>query len=1151
MALLVHFMFMNLKKLLWAFVFGLLAQIPVSLLAQNNVLTQHNDINRSGWFNNEKNLNTRNVKLGGFGKLFARSVDDQIYAQPLVMQINLPSGQKNIVIVATVNNSLYAFDADSANVEQPYWQVNLTPSGSRVVRNTDMVLACGGSYRDFSGNMGIVGTPVIDEATQTLYVVARNLTNASVYQQYLHAIDVNTGDERANSPVLITATVDGSGSGNVNGKISFSAQKQNQRAGLLLLNNTVYIAWASHCDWGPYHGWVMGYDATTLQQKSVYNTTPDGYNGGIWMSGAGPSADESGNIYLAVGNGSVGKNGNNSDLTNRSESALKLTPSGSGLTVSSFFTPKNISDLEIADLDFGVTEVLLVPGTNRALVGCKDGKLYLLDRDNMGGFNINTNNVLQTVDLGTNAHLRSSFAYFKGSLKEFVYTWSENSLLKALSYDRGSNLFDLNSTISSGVQGPTGNNGALLSVSSNGSIDSTAVLWASHAANGDANQSVRPGILRALDANDVTKELWNSSIYANDDPGSYAKFNCPVIANGKVYLATFSNQLMVYGLLKSSTTPCNSGNISLNKSTTASSTSSGSAANAFDGDVNTQWVSGNGSSEYISVDLGARYDVCKINLKWGVKHGVNFSVQISDDNANWTSLFSVTGNANANLSFPVTGSGQFVRMNGTLGQGGYSLTEFEVLGSLSSSQCASPYLTPVTNIYENTATLNWSANGNNFVIQYKTVSAGSWSQVVSASQNITLSGLACSTDYLFRIRKACASDSSAYSSGSFSTLSCNQHCGPLPTRWSTQDIGDVDAAGSACFENGVYTLRGSGDDIWNTQDAFRFAYKTFVGDGDFSARVLRLDHSNEWNKVGIMIRESLTPGSRHAFIALTSGNGIAFQNRLQSNDISYNSSTGAGSFAAPYWLKLSKSGSVFTAYQSSDGATWTQIGNAVNAGFGNGTPVYAGLALTSHNNGVISIAALDNLFITGSFEYELQSFTASLNLNKSVSLQWTTTLESNVQSFVIERALNGGFYNAIDTVSAANQGRFTQKYSSVDPSVVSGMYYYRLKMVTSEGIVKYSAVANVFVSSLSAPLVYPNPAPATGGQTLTIAQGDENEPVKFVNIYDINGRLASKYTCTSTNGITEIIISGIPNGLYIVEVITTKSTYKTKVVIKN
>ena len=213
--------------------------------AQTGVLTQHNDLYRTGWNKQETILNTNNVKPGSFGKIFTRSVDDQIYAQPLVvLNINVPgNGNKNIVIVATVNNTVYAFDADSANVNNPYWQVNLSPLGSRAIKNTDMTSACGGNYKDFSGNMGIVGTPVIDSTTNTIYLVARSVTPGpdSIFQQYLHAIDITTGAERPNSPVLITAQVPGTGVGGTGGIVTFNSQKQNQRAGLFIAKwNCIY-----------------------------------------------------------------------------------------------------------------------------------------------------------------------------------------------------------------------------------------------------------------------------------------------------------------------------------------------------------------------------------------------------------------------------------------------------------------------------------------------------------------------------------------------------------------------------------------------------------------------------------------------------------------------------------------------------------------------------------------------------------------------------------------------------------------------------------------------------------------------------------------------------------------------------------------------
>jgi hypothetical protein len=529
-------------------IYFILILMSFRLSAQTSVLTQHNDNHRSGWYSKEKKLTTGNVKVGSFGYLFNRVVDDQIYAQPLVMMnVPIPNvGTRNVVYVATVNNSVYAFDADSTKVSQPYWQVSLNPLGSRAALNLDI----GTFYQDFSGKMGLVGTPVIDSLTNTLYVVAKSYSSP-FFQQYLHALDVTTGAERPNSPKLINPQITGNGDGSVSGTISFDALKQNQRSGLLLLNGVVYITWASHGDTDPYHGWVVGYDKTTLAQKFVYNATAQGYKGGIWMAGSGIAADSLGNLYVAVGNGSVGTSGNPADLSNRSESALKLTPSGSTLAVSSFFTPTNYLELEASDMDFGVTGLLLIPGTNRALAGAKDGRIYLMNRDHLGGYSASGNQVIQTFNQNSSsAHNITSLTYFHGNQSDYVYTWSDNVPLKALPYNRTTNQFDLLNVKSSPLQGPIGYNGAFLSVSSNGAIDSTAILWTSYAASGNANQQTRPGILRALAASDITKELWNSSMKSTDDPGNYAKFNCPTIANGKVYLATFSNKLVVYGLQK-------------------------------------------------------------------------------------------------------------------------------------------------------------------------------------------------------------------------------------------------------------------------------------------------------------------------------------------------------------------------------------------------------------------------------------------------------------------------------------------------------------------------------------------------------------------------------------------------------------------------
>lgn len=510
-----------------------------------SVLTQHNDNYRSGFNNHETRLTTSNVNSKQFGKLFSLAVDDQIYSQPLVVaNVNISNKYRNALYLATVNNTVYAYDADNG---QLYWKRNFTQAGMRPVKNTDMTGACDGNYQDFSGNIGIVGTPVIDSLSNTMYFVARSVSNSN-YVQYLHAIDIRSGAEMAGSPVKIQATYNGGGAGSVNNVLTFDSQKENQRQALTLVNGTVYVTFAGHCDWEPYHGWILGYDAKTLQQKIVYNDTPEGSDGGIWESGMGMAADNDGNLYLAVGNGTVGLNGDPTNLINRGESALKLSPSGNTLKVESYFTPFNFQYLEDNDWDFGGMGALLMPNSNYFLTGGKDGNLYLLNKDDMGGYSAGANHVQQNISLGTGAMLHSQAAYYKGTSNEYVYVWSENDHLRSFPFNRSTNLLDESQQKVSSVEGPIGESGAVLSTSSNGSLAGTGILWASYSSSGDANQQTRPGILRAFDAEDVTKELWNNSEDQKDISGNYAKFCSPTIANGHVYLATFSNQVVVYGL---------------------------------------------------------------------------------------------------------------------------------------------------------------------------------------------------------------------------------------------------------------------------------------------------------------------------------------------------------------------------------------------------------------------------------------------------------------------------------------------------------------------------------------------------------------------------------------------------------------------------
>ncbi len=536
--------------------FPVLAIAFLQTTAQVNVLTQHNDLQRTGWMTNERILTPQNVSSGNFGKLFTRQVDDQIYTQPLLVSgLPIKGKRRNVVYVATVNNSVYAFDAETDTANTPLWFVNLTVAGSRAIKNNDMSGACGGFYKDFSGNMGIVGTPVIDSVSSTMYVVARSVTTGTPkkYVQYLHALDVRTGAERPGSPIFITDTVNGHGDGSVNGKIAFDQQKQNQRPGLLLYNGIVYIGWASHCDWSPYHGWLLGYDATTLQLKYSYNSTPEGGLAGIWMSGQAPAVDDQGFIYVSTGNGTVGVGTNPNDTTNRGESLLKLSTQSGNLKVVDFFTPSNYKDLEAADLDYGVDGVLLIPGTNLSLSGSKQSRLYLINNNAMGGVTANNSTAKEVININAidskDHHLHGSPVYYKNSTKEYIYAWAEGSLLRQIPFNRTSLLLDTAHQITGTYVLPKGMPGGMLSLSSNGLKKNTGILWVSHPLSGDANQKVVPGMLQAFAADDVTHELWNSNMNApRDSSGKFAKFVCPTIANGKVYMPSFSNKLMVYGL---------------------------------------------------------------------------------------------------------------------------------------------------------------------------------------------------------------------------------------------------------------------------------------------------------------------------------------------------------------------------------------------------------------------------------------------------------------------------------------------------------------------------------------------------------------------------------------------------------------------------
>jgi len=497
--------------------------------AQVDVLTQHNDNMRTGANLLETMLTPANVNKAQFGMLFKRAVDDQLYTQPLVATgVEVNGGTHDLVIVTTVNNSVYAFDANDPEAATPIWHVNFGTPANLHSANFGCL--------DMNGGIGIVGTPVIDKQRGVVYVVA--LTKAGVpaaavdaplgtgFTQRLHALDLATGADMLESPVTIKAD-------------SFSPLMQNQRPGLMLANGLVYIGYASHCDREPYHGFLMAYDARTLEQVAVFNASPTGTEAGIWQTGQGPAADAEGNVYVGTGNGSW------DGVDNFSESVLKFTPK---LKLTDWFTPTNHEELDRTDTDMNSSGVTLVPGTQLLLTGGKEGVLYTLDTRSLG--HLGDERAVEHFQ-ATATHLHSLVYWESAKAGRLLYVWGQRDQAKVYKFD-GDKLGE-----TPVVERPIpneGHPGAMLSLSANGSRD--GILWAAIHATGDSWHESRPGILHAFDADDIRKELWNSlEMPERDDCGEYSKMAPPTIANGHVYLASFgtenvgTGQFCVYGLL--------------------------------------------------------------------------------------------------------------------------------------------------------------------------------------------------------------------------------------------------------------------------------------------------------------------------------------------------------------------------------------------------------------------------------------------------------------------------------------------------------------------------------------------------------------------------------------------------------------------------
>jgi len=520
---------------LWQFAAaGLLLALPSVLLAQNGVLTWHNDAARTGQNLTETILTPSNVNPTSFGKLFKLSADGLVDAEPLyVPSLAIPSqGTHNVVYVVTENDTVYAFDADTG---ASLWHVSLLLSGEQPSDNRGCT--------QVTPEIGITSTPAIDLTSGphgTIYAVAMSLDGSGNYHQRLHALDLTTGAEEFGGPMAVQATFPGTGAGSSGGTSTFDPKQYKERAALLISNGIVYLSFASHCDFGPYNAWVMGYKESNLAQVSVVDLTPNGIDGSVWQAGAGPAADAGGNLYFLLANGTFDTSltANGFPYMGDYGNAFMSLSTIAGLSVADYFTMDNTVSESDGDVDLGSGGEMLMPtltdslGNQRALaVGAgKDGNGYVVDRNNMGKFHGSSNAVFQILGLGGGVF--SGPAWFNNTL----YYGAVGRPLQAFPFASGAFSTSPSSLSPTSFAYP----GATPSISANGS--SNGIVWAA--------ENATPAVLHAYKATNLADELYNSNQAASsrDQFGAGNKYITPMVANGKVYVGT-TDGVGVFGLL--------------------------------------------------------------------------------------------------------------------------------------------------------------------------------------------------------------------------------------------------------------------------------------------------------------------------------------------------------------------------------------------------------------------------------------------------------------------------------------------------------------------------------------------------------------------------------------------------------------------------
>ena len=512
-------------------------------VGQVAVTTYHNDNYRSGLNANETILTPSNVNEVSFGKLLALPVMGQVFAQPLyVPGVNINGMLRNAVYVATEHDQVYAFDA---NTGQQLWQTSFigTFGDKQILPVSSDDVDC----TDIEPEIGITSTPVIDLASNQIYVVAKTkeiVNNVTTFYQRMHVLNIRSGVENLSGRYFgapITATTPGTGSGSVDGYLTFDPLLQNQRAALALSNNMIFVSWASHCDNGPFHGYVMAFSKTSLD-RSMFVITPNAYNGGLWAGGWGPAVDSSNSIYIPTGNGLFDVNVGGIDY---GDSILRLRVIRERFSVVDYFTPWDQGMLNSDDTDVASGGIVLLPDQPGAqyphllVQAGKEGTIDLVDRDHMGHYNpAGDTQIVQTLP-GVMNGIFGAPAMWNNN----IYFGPVGSPAVAFSYDPVEQ--QIGSSVSSRTSEVFGFPGTVPSISANGASD--AILWAVQT---DAFEN-GPAILRAYDATNLATEFYNSNQNPQrDQAGIAVKFAVPTVADGLVFVSA-ANEVDVYGLLNS------------------------------------------------------------------------------------------------------------------------------------------------------------------------------------------------------------------------------------------------------------------------------------------------------------------------------------------------------------------------------------------------------------------------------------------------------------------------------------------------------------------------------------------------------------------------------------------------------------------------